>query len=141
MSENGSRQSVRCVGIRLYHISKHRSKKPFPGCHIFKPPTYQSIHLTVPGGSVPSFRHSFTSPLSTFRQPKDCLHYNKQYFNSQQTVKTPSQQSVKKPNQQSVKKQPFHYSRKGVEGQTLCQDTEVPSYTACDCNNDCNGHQ
>ena len=37
--------------------------------------------------SVPSFRHSLTSLLSTFRQSKNCLHFNKQYSPKHGSVK------------------------------------------------------
>ena len=54
----------------------------------------KGTHLTVPRGSVrlfcrsvPSFRHSLTSPLFTFLQSKNCLHSNKQYYPKHGSVK------------------------------------------------------
>ena len=63
--------------------------------------------------SVPSFRHSLTSPLFTFRQSKNCLHSNNDPFqgmtaptNSISTVGNPSKSAI----HQKTNIPPFHHS-------------------------------
>ena len=112
-----------------YHIEKLFPRPVFS--HVFNS-YFQTSHIKAPiskhsfdspKDSVQSFRHSvtpslrhfLTSLLFTFRQSKNCLHSNKQYFNSQQSIKTPSQQSVFQQSaihqsQQSIKKPTFRHS-------------------------------
>ena len=115
--------------MSLSHISKSSiSKIPIPK-HPFDG-SRGSVRLFR--RSVPSFRHSLTSFLSTFRQSKNCLHSNNDPFqgmtaptNSISTVGNPSVGNPSKPAFHQRTSIPlFHYSIQGVGGPTLYQDNK-----------------
>ena len=118
-----------------YHIEK---LYPKPVCsHVFNS-YFQSTHLTVSVGLrsvVPSF-HSVTPSLRL------CLHSDNPKIvsiptNSILPDMVPSNNPVDNPSKSAIHQKtnipPFHYSIQGVGGPIYRQDTEVPSYTVCDC--------
>ena len=116
---------------------------------------YQSTYLTVPSRapfqpfrhSVPSFRHSPHFAFVYILTIKKLSSFQQTVFSQTWFRQITSQQSIKISNPSkphSIKKPTFRHSiipGKGVEGPTLCQETEVPSYTVCDCHQSpCNGY-
>ena len=135
--------------MSLIHISKPPiSKHPYQSTHLTVPrtPFSRSVIPSLPHFAISSLRfclHSDnpkivsipTNSISTASNPSK-LPANNQYFNNQQSIKA----SNPSKNQHSAIP-PFHYFRKGVEGPIYRQDTEVPSYTVCDCHQSpCNGY-